>query len=185
MRKAVSSLSTGSIVLGAALILAPVAAQASVPLGTLLVTVSDPGAEITMSWDQSSVPTPISGPNTQDFVSTDVPVWNFVASYGDQGPNPEVVYYPSDNNGGFQTSDNFAFGVYGAGEVPEQYYSGLETGPIFAPGTYYGIDYNGNPVTITFTAVPEASTWAMMLLGFGGLGLAGYRASQKGSGLTA
>jgi hypothetical protein len=27
--------------------------------------------------------------------------------------------------------------------------------------------------------VPEASTWAMILLGFGGLGLAGYRASRK------
>ena len=29
--------------------------------------------------------------------------------------------------------------------------------------------------TFTLTAVPEASTWAMMLLGFAGLGYAGYR----------
>ena len=29
------------------------------------------------------------------------------------------------------------------------------------------------------TAVPEASTWAMMLLGFAGLGIAGYRASRR------
>jgi PEP-CTERM motif len=28
-------------------------------------------------------------------------------------------------------------------------------------------------------AVPEPSTWAMMLLGFAGLGYAGYRSSQK------
>jgi hypothetical protein len=28
-------------------------------------------------------------------------------------------------------------------------------------------------------AVPEASTWAMMLLGFGGLGYAGWRGSRK------
>lgn len=28
-------------------------------------------------------------------------------------------------------------------------------------------------------AVPESSTWAMMLLGFGGLGVAGYRSSRK------
>lgn len=34
--------------------------------------------------------------------------------------------------------------------------------------------------TITIQAnVPEASTWAMMLLGFAGLGLAGYRSSRK------
>ena len=29
------------------------------------------------------------------------------------------------------------------------------------------------------TAVPEPSTWAMMLIGFAGLGFAGYRASRK------
>ncbi|MGC2784982.1 MAG: PEP-CTERM sorting domain-containing protein [Roseiarcus sp.] len=29
-------------------------------------------------------------------------------------------------------------------------------------------------------AAPEASTWAMMLLGFAGLGLAGYRKAQGG-----
>jgi hypothetical protein len=32
---------------------------------------------------------------------------------------------------------------------------------------------------VTRTAVPEASTWAMMVIGFAGLGVAGYRASQK------
>jgi hypothetical protein len=31
------------------------------------------------------------------------------------------------------------------------------------------------------SAVPETSTWAMMLLGFAGLGFAGYRRKQKGS----
>jgi PEP-CTERM motif len=30
-------------------------------------------------------------------------------------------------------------------------------------------------VVLTPTAVPEPSTWAMMLLGFAGLGYAGYR----------
>jgi PEP-CTERM motif len=39
-------------------------------------------------------------------------------------------------------------------------------------------------VTITersVTSTPEPSTWAMMLLGFAGLGFAGYRASRKGA----
>ncbi|HEY5207796.1 MAG TPA: hypothetical protein VIJ63_24830 [Roseiarcus sp.] len=33
--------------------------------------------------------------------------------------------------------------------------------------------------TFTLTAVPEASTWALTLIGFVGLGIAGYRTSQK------
>jgi hypothetical protein len=31
-------------------------------------------------------------------------------------------------------------------------------------------------------AVPEPSTWAMMLIGFATLGFAGYRAKRKGRG---
>jgi hypothetical protein len=34
-------------------------------------------------------------------------------------------------------------------------------------------------------AAPELSTWAMMLLGFAGLGFAGYRASRNSAGLAA
>jgi hypothetical protein len=33
--------------------------------------------------------------------------------------------------------------------------------------------------TFTLTAVPEASTWAMMLIGFAGFSLASYHASQR------
>jgi hypothetical protein len=44
--------------------------------------------------------------------------------------------------------------------------------------------YTGGSVALNFTlfggsAVPETSTWAMMLLGFAGLGFAGYRTSRK------
>jgi hypothetical protein len=46
----------------------------------------------------------------------------------------------------------------------------------------------GNTVTslgaATYTLIPEPSTWAMMLLGFAGLGYAGYRASRKGAALS-
>jgi hypothetical protein len=38
-------------------------------------------------------------------------------------------------------------------------------------------DYQGGGLTLT--AVPEPSTWAMMALGFAGLGFAGYRTSRK------
>ncbi len=48
-------------------------------------------------------------------------------------------------------------------------------------------DYNDtsfvvDPIT---SGVPEASTWAMMLIGFAGMGLAAYRRSRKISGISA
>jgi hypothetical protein len=40
-------------------------------------------------------------------------------------------------------------------------------------------------VTAATPAVPEPSTWAMMLIGFAGLGYAGCRASRKSAALAA
>ena len=50
-------------------------------------------------------------------------------------------------------------------------------------GNAYG-ELTSNPSAFgvghfTLTPVREASTWALMLIGFAGLGIAGYRASQK------
>ena len=43
----------------------------------------------------------------------------------------------------------------------------------------YGADYvDANITSVTVTAVPEASTWAMMLAGFAGLGYAAYRKTK-------
>jgi hypothetical protein len=58
------------------------------------------------------------------------------------------------------------------------------------PGdTYtYSFDYSNNTtgfgatpskLVVTATSVPEASTWAMLLLGFAGLGLVSYRARRR------
>ena len=43
------------------------------------------------------------------------------------------------------------------------------------------IDVNATaiPDPVTSTSAPELSTWAMLLLGFAGLGFAGYRASRR------
>ncbi len=50
-------------------------------------------------------------------------------------------------------------------------------------GNAYG-ELSSNPSgfgvgTFALTAVPEASTWAMMVIGFAGVGVAGYRATRK------
>jgi hypothetical protein len=60
-----------------------------------------------------------------------------------------------------------------------------ETPPAIGVSTVYGESPNeqtglsGPTVIATSGAVPEPSTWAMMLLGFAGLGFAGYRTSRK------
>jgi hypothetical protein len=54
--------------------------------------------------------------------------------------------------------------------------------------SFFGSQYSeanpGNPyylddVSITAGVVPELSTWTMMLVGFDGLGFAGYRVSRR------
>ena len=55
-------------------------------------------------------------------------------------------------------------------------------------GTAKSVDFNGTADDIGFSAItlgsatpviPEPSTWAMMVVGFAGLGFAGYRAKRK------
>jgi hypothetical protein len=65
----------------------------------------------------------------------------------------------------------------------------LNTGLLTA-GTLYRLTYTGNLTTAgnisgnaTFTAVPEPATWAMMLLGFGGIGFA-MRRRRRGLALA-
>ena len=54
----------------------------------------------------------------------------------------------------------------------------------FTPGTYV-FSWDSDPITIEVSsAVPEPSTWAMMLLGFAGLGYVGYRQRHKLAGAT-
>ena len=50
-----------------------------------------------------------------------------------------------------------------------------------------GLTFDGIS-SLTFTAttgVPEPSTWALMVLGFAGLGFAGYRRANKSRAATA
>ena len=53
-------------------------------------------------------------------------------------------------------------------------YTGTEVNPIFSPGVFVLVSG-----TLTVTAVPEPSTWAMMLAGFAGLAYAGHRRTQR------
>jgi hypothetical protein len=141
------------------------AASISAQAETLHVTWVEPAEpSLNESWDQSSNPTPSFFALGSE---TDVPVTN---------SNPSgisVVFFFSRGQfglGGFEDS----LGLVNA--AGDQVYSGPESSPVFAPGSFSAADINENMGTLTFTAVPEPSTWAMMLLGFAGLGFAGWRA---------
>jgi hypothetical protein len=54
-----------------------------------------------------------------------------------------------------------------------------------APGTPNAGDYSIVYGPGIQSSVPEPSTWAMMLLGFAGLGLAGYRNGRRKIAITA
>jgi PEP-CTERM motif len=130
------------------------------------------------TWEQDSAPTPhffLSGDGTSvpvsDFVSSAFPPRSFVSYYNQSGPLSGVMF-----------STSFGGGIQLLGS--KQIYTGSETAPMFAPGSFSGLirfDSGGElPSTLTFSrAVPEPSTWAMMLIGFAGLGFVGYRKSRK------
>jgi hypothetical protein len=90
------------------------------------------------------------------------------------------AYVPTaaSNGGGFPPSSGFVETAAGtaAGLVAENGDPTHSIETVFVSGASIGC--TGPSCTIT-TAVPEASTWAMMLLGFAGLGLTAYRRKSK------
>jgi hypothetical protein len=88
--------------------------------------------------------------------------------------------YPIDYNGLIfgtnapgASSGGYVFAIWNnGGPVYSSNYQGWISGP-GGPGSFYGVT---GAIT---TAVPELSTWAMMLAGFGSLASLGYRRSRK------
>jgi hypothetical protein len=75
------------------------------------------------------------------------------------------------------TTVDLASGIYGL-----QYFFFSEsnlTSVVFTPTTTEGPWVQFDEVGLSTSTVPEASTWAMMMLGFAGLGFAGYRRANR------
>jgi len=88
------------------------------------------------------------------FLASSTTFYSLTASGTPATPStPFVLSFPFANNHGTETVSltNVAYGAPGLGHVD----------------------------SLTITAVPELSTWGMMLLGFAGLGFAGYRRSRN------
>ena len=130
----------------------------------------------------SFVPGPISG--------TLVPVTDGVESFSGGGGDSftSVGFYAALDDGGF------ALNVLNNRQpTGDQLFTGTTAAPDFlallteSPITdlyVEGTSITGT-LTVTVAAVPEPSMWVMMLIGFAGLGFAGYRASHESAAVAA
>jgi hypothetical protein len=142
------------------------------------------------TWDFSALTTTYSAPSTDysfvfDYDTTTSSASNFHYTLNGTdvpGALSGIVFYPGSIGGGFDLN----FASNGAisflfGSAPLDFTSGVTPGEFFTDVTIFdGI--NGNSVgtaDIVVTAVPEPSTWAMMLLGFFGVGFMAYRNRAK------
>jgi hypothetical protein len=95
---------------------------------------------------------------------------------GDNLGNHVILFGASITNGFVGTAPAIHHEPpYGDHASPALYTGGSSAN--IAPGHTYTLEY-GSTLTVTSAAAPEASTWAMMLLGFAGLAFVGYRQKQ-------
>ena len=80
-------------------------------------------------------------------------------------------------------NQNLAYGLFSSNPSLPSYqaYIGLSD----LPFSLTNGDHDFQDMAISVTAVPEPGTWAMMLLGFGALGLAGWRRQHRRLAVTA
>jgi hypothetical protein len=159
-----------TIVAAVALLTASILASGAAQAGVLDVTVVENGATL-LSWTQSSTP--------------DVDEFD-IGFFTDVETSLGVVGFL---NISFRGGGLDKIGVVGVGNIligtAGQMYSGSEASPVFGVGSFSGFDTaHDTNATVTFTAVPELSTWTMMLTGFAGLGFVGYRSSRKSATLA-
>ena len=89
------------------------------------------------------------------------------------------------------TNPQWTVSEYVDGVWAEQYtYTGNPTATGIGIGAYAcnlddaSITFGPTTLTDEVAAVPEPSTWAMMMLGFAGVGLLSYRRSRRNGGLN-
>jgi hypothetical protein len=130
----------------------------------------------------ASTPNPRVFYATEDLTAGDAFSVSFLAI--DNYPVAAPVLQLSDNGalvGSAVTLTGPYGSAYASGVGPWQTYTLSFTPTATGPVTIGLVDtntvYSGNDFSIA--AVPEPATWAMMLTGFAGLGIAGYRGTTK------
>ena len=121
------------------------------------------------------------------FLATDISgTWNgekitALAPVGSEGGNDNLLFpgsYPVlDNNGLTFTVAGPIAGDNGSGQVNVYSVSFFDWHLYtdFGKNTWYSSEFSLTPAVAAVAAVPEPSTWAMMILGFAGGGFMAYR----------
>jgi PEP-CTERM motif len=117
------------------------------------------------------------------YITTVILGGNTVVFANDQSGLDGESFNPGSYNGPvlFDLSNGSAFSGWTVRSATAPYTSALLTGSEIGVN-FAGQTYSGGSVTIS--AVPEPSTWAMMLLGFAGIGWAAFRRNQPKSGMA-
>jgi hypothetical protein len=127
-------------------------------------------------------PTHIVGPfSGEDVWQAFLHVFNQVT--GLPAPDLNVIIAVLEHRDSFQTKGEFDY-VYNTLNQPVGTFA---VGTIADLGQRIALNVGTNTLSFDFSlfAVPEPSTWAMMLLGFAGLGLVGYRRTRRTTPLAA
>ncbi len=130
---------------------------------------------------------PLGGPSTEAMTVDTILSPSTYYLVGNVPGYAGTTVTPGDVDGWYLST-----GVYSgtAGTITNGQWGGPPSWTLFS-GDYYGngviytaaaFTVNGSPVS---SAVPESSTWVMLIVGFAGLGFAGYRGSHNGAALTA
>jgi hypothetical protein len=177
--------------------------HADFPFGTYTIAATGPAGTSTTTIDYKADDFDSAVPYLTNFSSLAGlnPLHSFTVDFNSFTPNPSV-----SEGFTFFTVYNFNTGVpvYSQGFLSPSATSVVIPGDVLSPGTKYSFELdfsdrlNGayDPIGNSFSepgfdlrtdgsfttraSVPEPSTWAMMLLGFAGLGFVGYRRAQRG-----
>jgi hypothetical protein len=125
-----------------------------------------PSENLSVVWNLPASPNPDTFVPGVGFADVNVPTTYFLNGVYQQTTADTFLFLSNAAGGGF--IDGFTFGLAGT----TQLYTGCESNPTFATGTYNGFDalnFNSNggfiPATLTIAA-PEPSALVLLLFGF-------------------
>jgi hypothetical protein len=148
----------------------------SVPASAAILSFDLTG-DYTASWSLDSNPTP------QEVDGISFTLWDVFGSFpGSAFDVVDLRFYEAAALGGLTIVDFFGGGVTLIDAIGGQLFSGTLNSPMFAPGTYDLLDFDGREYTLVISdpngVIPEPATWAMMIAGFGLVGFAARRRSR-------